>query len=319
MSHNLLENDQMFSVKETPWHRLGHVIEKAPTIEEAIQLANLDWEVNLMDLSITNTGTPVTHKASVRSDTGEVLGVVGPNWTPLQNRESFSFFDEFIESGSASLETAGSLRNGRIVWVLAKINIDQQEVIKGDPIERYVLLSNEHSGKMAVRVGFTDVRVVCNNTLNIAHNSEASKLIRVKHSRNVSQNVMNIKEVMNLAEQEFIANVEQMKMLTRKGINSEDVANYVKMTFFQGVDLKSTRATNRFETTLDKINELIEVGQGSDLKGVKGTVWGLYNASTEYLTHYIGKDDEKRLESLWFGQNVKLNSLLLDKAVELVA
>lgn len=318
MAAEIEKHDNMFSVKETPWHKLGVVIEKAPTIEEGIKLAGLDWRVNLHPLTLQGTNQLVTHKAVIREDVGNVLGIVGPNWTPLQNKDSFAFFDDFLQNGSASLETAGSLRNGEKVWILAKICADQYEVVKGDPIERYILLSNSHNIG-AVRVGFTNVRVVCNNTLTMAHNSDASKLIRIKHTTNVKQNLANIKDVMKVADQEFIATVQQFERLTRKDIVQKDIEKFVQLTFFEGKDVtSSTRTENRYKGILNRIEDLIETGRGSDLKGVKGTVWGLYNASTEYLTHEAKNDEETRLESLWFGDNVKLSQKILTTALEFV-
>src|SRR6185295_11897446 len=127
----------------------------------------------------------------------------------------------------AQIETAGSLRQGKRVWVLAKINRDPLVIKGNDVVEKYVLLSNSHDGTLAVRVGFTPIRVVCNNTLSMAINSEASKLIRIKHTKNVVSNLESVQEIMNLADQEFQATAEQYRMLTRKDINSKDLEKYI--------------------------------------------------------------------------------------------
>ena len=282
MSHHF---NSGFFVKEAAWHQLGNVIQQAPSIEEGIKLAGLDWNVTLKDLVIKENQKAVTHRAVVREDTGATLGIVGPNWQPLQNIDSFKFFDQFIEAGQVELETAGALREGGVVWVLAKIKRSPVEIVKGDPLERYVLLSNGHNGMLAVRVGFTTVRVVCNNTLNIAHNSDASKLIRIKHSSRVQQNLENIKMVMDVAESEFLATVDQMRLLARKDINQQDIKDYVHISFFDGRPLDNTRTINNYNRMVNRMEQLIETGLGSDIKNVKGSVWSLYNAATEYLTH----------------------------------
>jgi phage/plasmid-like protein (TIGR03299 family) len=317
MAHHITKTDQMFSVKETPWHRLGKVVEQAPSISEGLQLANLDWTVKTVPL-FTKENIQVTHKAVVREDTNHILGVVGPNWTPLQNKDAFNFFNDFIEQKVASLETAGSLRGGEIVWVLAKINIDPIEVVKNDPIERYILLSNGHNGLLAVRAGFTNIRVVCNNTLTIAHNSEESKLLRVKHTSNVKTNLDLIQTIMNVQQSQFVADIDKMRLLTKSDIVKKDIEKFVKMTFFKNKPVETERQIHNVNKMVLQLEDLIENGKGADIKNVKGTMWNLYNAATEYTTHLSSKTDESRLHSLWFGQNSKLNDLFLTTALEMV-
>lgn len=320
MAHMLEEKEgqdaSMFSVKETPWHRLGKVIEKAPTIEEGIRLAQMDWEVGLKEL-YTAEGEKVTHQAVYRKDTNKVLNIVGPNWHPLQNVESFSFFDKFLETGVATLETAGVLDEGQRTWVLAKINDGDVEIVKGDPIQKYILLSNIH-GIGSVRVGYTPIRVVCNNTLTYAQASEDSNLIRIRHSSRVNDNVELVKNIMDATNRSFEANIAQYKELARHEFNQKDIEKFVKLVFFKdGIVNETTRSQNKLMEIHQTINRLIEEGQGSDLKGVKGTYWGLYNAGTEYLTHHAKKNDEQRLNSQWFGDGVKTNKLMLDTCFEL--
>lgn len=130
MAHEILENDQMFSVGITPWHGLGNVLDNPPSIEEALQKANLNWTVSTLPLFCELPVPPVsvgrftrkaprmyevTHRAVHRDDTHEILGVVGPNWTPLQNIDAFGVFTPLVEDKSLLLESAGSLKNGRRV------------------------------------------------------------------------------------------------------------------------------------------------------------------------------------------------------------
>ena len=150
MAHQILENDTMFSVKERPWHGLGVVVETAPTIEEAITLANLGWTVEPKEIKTADGINIPNKKALMRSDTNDCLGVVGSGYNILQNTEAFKFFEPFVENGLATLETAGSLFNGKRVFILAKIAGDDMEVQKGDFVEKYILLSNAHDGSQAV-------------------------------------------------------------------------------------------------------------------------------------------------------------------------
>ena len=125
--------------------------------------AGLDWQVETEPLFRGN-GQEVKAQASVRTSDNRVLGVVGPRWTPLQNKDAFKVFEPLVDSGDMTLHTAGSLRNGERVWVLCQLNLDNSEIVKGDEIAKFALLSNGHDGKLAVHLGFTPIRVVCANT-----------------------------------------------------------------------------------------------------------------------------------------------------------
>jgi phage/plasmid-like protein (TIGR03299 family) len=199
------EVESLFFLGDTPWHGLGKKIERALTVEEAIVESGLDWEVALAPM-FTQSGEKVQDgQLSYRVTDGQQLGVVGPDYSVLQNREAFKFFQPFLDQGLVQFETAGSLRGGKRVWVLGKIVAAPAVIVPSanDIVCRYVLLSNGHDGKLAVRVGFTDVRVVCMNTLRMSHDSDASKLIRVRHRGDVVTTLENIRETMKVATQEF--------------------------------------------------------------------------------------------------------------------
>jgi phage/plasmid-like protein (TIGR03299 family) len=208
----------------------------------------------------------------------------------------------------ATLETAGSLKHGQKVWVLAKIR-DSQASLDGDAVDHFVLLSNSHDGSIPVRVGFTPIRVVCNNTLCVAHESEASKLLRVKHTRHVVENLESIREVMNLARREFYATVEQYRSLLQKKVSRIDLERYVRLVF----SLPATRG----EKLIPAITHLFEHGRGSDLAGP--TCWGAYNAVSEYLNYFRGKSQDSTLDSLWYGDSAGVNKRALEVALEMAA
>ncbi len=230
MSHGIEQKDTMFAVGETPWHRLGKVVTNAPSIKEAIQLAGLDWKVGTKPLfDAENKVMPAL--ATFREDDKATLGVVGLNYKPLQNSEAFDFFQPFIDNKMVQLETAGSLYSGRKVWVLAKVTNSAQEVAQNDAIENYVLLSNSHDGSLAIRTGFTPIRVVCNNTLTFAINDKRSSLIRIKHVGNPVEALEAVRETMNTAKASFEATIEQYKVLASKQIVESDLEKYVRVIF----------------------------------------------------------------------------------------
>jgi len=294
MSHAV---ETMFFVGELPWHGLGVKLDAAPTIGEAIGKAGLDWEVGMKDLQ-TVDGTPVPARATYRTSDNRILGVVGPRYVPLQNKKAFDWFQPFVDSGEVTLHTAGSLHEGEKVWVLAEIQKGHSEIVKGDEIAKFILLSNSHNGTTAIRVGFTPIRVVCANTLSMAHSDDASKLIRIRHTESAAENLEKVREVMNLVNQQFEATAEQYRALAGRNFCQKDVLRYVNIMLgveFESEDDISTRTKNIRTNILNRIE-----GEKQSLPGVKGTWWGAYNGYTEHLNYEAGRNRDSRLDKLWF-------------------
>jgi phage/plasmid-like protein (TIGR03299 family) len=200
------------------------------------------------------------------------------------------------------------------VWVLAKLNRDPLVIAQGDEIEKFILLSHGHDGSLAVRCGFTPIRVVCQNTLSMAHGSTASKLIRVKHTKDIHQNLANIREVMNLANAEFEATAEQYRLLARKSINQADLTKYVKRVLkVEDEKEPSTRTKN----TIAEIIGLCESGRGNNLPSVSGTYWTAFNGVSEWLSYNRGRNQDSRLNSLWFGDSANMNRHALETALQM--
>src|SRR5262245_16831082 len=178
---------------QVPWHGLGTALQESDLYDwqTACRKAGLDWEAERVPLLTADKQERVARFAVRRTSDGRILGTVGPKYTLLQNRDAFQWFNPFLEEREAALHTAGSLAQGSRIWVLAKLNRDPLVINQGDEVEKFILLSHSHDGSLAVRVGFTPVRVVCANTLAMAHGSDAGKLIRVKHSKSVQENLDN--------------------------------------------------------------------------------------------------------------------------------
>lgn len=319
--------DSMFYVGEVPWHGLGQFFENPPeTTKEAMVAAGLDREIGLCDLQTVSplleggkTNVKVPNKATYYVDDGTFLGVVGPRYQPLQNVELFNFFDPFVESKMVSLHTAGSLQKGTKVWVLGELNRKEyapSEIVKGDEIRKFILLSNSHDGTTAIRVGFTPIRVVCANTMALAHKSEASKLIRVRHSRFAVQNLEAIRDTMNLANQEFEATAERYRWLATKQFNEKDLKKYIKIVL--GVEMVSAEdMTTNKKNVIEKIEHLIDAGLGKEF--AHGSWYAAYNGVAEYLSYNRGRNNNNRINSLWFGPNEATNRLAIETAVVLAA
>ena len=204
--------EKMMFVGATPWHGEGTQLDENPSISEAIVAAGLDWEVGTKPL-FTAEGTEVNAKATFRKTDNRVLGVVGPRYTPLQNQDAFDWFQPFLDAGECQLHTAGSLSEGEKVWVLAQLNRDNCEIVKGDEVSKFILLSNSHDGTTSIRVGYTPIRVVCVNTLAAAHSSKESSLIRIRHTRSSKSNLDNVRDIMDNINAQFEATADQYRFL----------------------------------------------------------------------------------------------------------
>jgi phage/plasmid-like protein (TIGR03299 family) len=302
--------ETMAYVGQIPWHGIGNVVTGKESARDVMIAAGLDWTVSkrpLLTIISACEFVPIFGKAAIRRDSDEsILGVCGKDWNPLQNTDAFSFFDPFINENQAEYHTAGSLDNGKKVWVLAKVKNADTEIVRNDPVESYIMLSNAHDGVTSVRIGFTPIRVVCANTLALAHSDKSSKLIRVRHSKDVKVNVESIRETMDAVRKTFVANAAQMKKLAKREINAEDVRKYIQQV------LETEEETRTFREILGNYHH----GIGSDIKGVRGTLWGAYNAVTEFMTHSAGHTDNGRFSSLWFGVNARKNDRALSIALK---
>jgi phage/plasmid-like protein (TIGR03299 family) len=307
--------ESMMFAGSVPWHGLGEKIDEAHlySIADGMKTAGMDWQVGLKDL-YTGDGEKVSHKACYRKTDDKVLGVVGPRWTPVQNVEMFEWFQPWLSEKTCMLHTAGSLCGGEKVWVLCQIVSDPLEIVKGDEVAKFILLANSHNGSMAVRAGFTGIRVVCCNTMAAAIRDAESKLIRLRHSSKVKENLENIREIMDLANQEFEATAEQYRHLAKSQVHQGDLRKYVKIVL--GVEnVADVDLPKKTVNIMEEIFKMVECGRGQDNPHIQGSYWQAYNGVNEYLNYNKGRNSSNRLDSLWFGQAAALNMKALEVAM----
>lgn len=329
MAHRLESTDTMFSVGTTPWHGLGTVLAQPPTIAEAIKIAGMDWRVEMAPNFTTIDGAPVaTPSQSVirvnldadGKESRKVLASVGPTYSLLQNAEAFAWFQPWIDSGVATLETAGTLMGGTRPWVLAKLAGDPI-VVKGDDIvERYILLAHAHDGTLAIRAGLTPVRVVCHNTLSAAigidpstgkRSSTPDGMFKILHRANAKDRLADVAEEIAAIDERLAKAAE----VYRKLASVDVVGGDARIVEFLGGVYKQKADEVRKGRRLPEIERLFASGKGQDLDGARGTYWGLYNALTEYHSHHAGRDGESRANANAFGQGAQFIRRGLDVAL----
>lgn len=298
MSHHINVIDgkaSMVYVGETPWHNLGTKLDRPATASEAISAAGLGFKVDKIGIK-TTTDLPVkSHFATVRTDTMDVLGVVGSRYLPIQNKDAFTMFDALVGEGQAIYHTAGALGKGERIWILAKLP-DYIRINGDDIVEKYLLLTNTHDGSSTISIKLTPIRVVCENTLSVAIKGSEQQ-VKIRHTAQAEERLKQAHEILGLSNRLFEILGKYYSAMSEKMINSAMLNTYINSIFSDSTGFSS----QYIQKTHEKILELYEAGLGSDLTG--GTLWGAYNAVTEYVDHHRlqSKSDSNRIKSIWYG------------------
>ena len=305
MSHNV---ESIFYVREKPWHGLGTMVAEAPTSADAIRLAGLDWDVKPKQVYDDRGFRIPGYIANTRSSDGKVLGIVTDRYRIVQNSDAFAFTDSLI-GGEVHYETAGSLCGGRKVWLLAKLGDTE---IAGDKVEPYVCFTNTHDGSGSVRVCMTPVRVVCNNTLNLAL-STAQRQWSVRHTASVEQRVKEARDVLGMADIYLKNLAKYADKMANVTVNTE-LLETVLNKLFPVRDENSEISKRNAETQKE---QFIVAYNMPDIKKFYGTAWGVINAAADMAGHAeplrrTKNFDENRFDSIVGG------SSLLDSAAALV-
>lgn len=318
----------VFVTGEPAWHKLGTVIEQAATSAEAIGLAGLDWRVEQWpvrafdpDNQATEAGIPDV-VANVRTDTKAVLGVVGRRYRVFQNREAFDFMDALVGDKLAIYETAGSLHGGRRVWMLARIP-KEYRAGADDLIKPYVLLTNTHDGSQALRMIPTTVRVVCQNTLNLALREVGVDGLTVSHHPRLETRIQEARAKLGIIAARFDKFDAELHAMLAKDLSTSEADGYFRG--LSGADLpsQSERQKNARERVYGQMVANFDNDRNT-LPGVKHTAWAAYNAVSEWADHQKaqrGKTVEdklnRRLDSIWFGAAHQLKQAAYHEALEL--
>lgn len=270
--------ETMFYTREKPWHGLGTKVEEAPSSEEALRLAELDWQVEQKSIYTDNGDVISGYKANVRDSDNRVLGVVTDRYKVIQNREAFAFTDSLLGRG-VRYETAGSLMEGRKVWLLARL--PREYIIAGERISPYLVFSNAHDGNGAVKVALTPIRVVCNNTLNLAL-STASRAWSMVHTGNIRDKIQEAENTLFMAEEYMDSLGKEFEMLRRKKITDGQVREYIERLLPMEKDVTSIQSKNVTRLRQDMESRYFNA---PDLQDIGNNAYRFVNAVSDFATH----------------------------------
>ena len=270
--------ETMFYTREKPWHGLGTRVEEAPTSKEALILAGLDWKV-LQEPVCTETGEVIPgYKLNVRDRDRKVLGVVTDRYKTIQNSEAFAFTDSLLKEG-VRYETAGSLQEGKRVWILARL--PREYIIAGERISPYLVFSNTHDGSGAVKAALTPVRVVCNNTLNLALRT-ASRSWSMMHTGNIQSKIEEAKGTLFMAEKYMDDLGGEFELLRKQRITEAQVKDYIERLLPMEDNATSIQEKNTKRLRKDLTERYYEA---PDLKDLGHSAYRFVNAVSDFATH----------------------------------
>mgnify|MGYP000363392480 FL=1 len=271
--------ESMFYTRTKPWHGLGVQVQEAPESKDALRLAGLDWKVYQREV-YTDSGIKIEgYRANVRNTDNKVLGVVTERYKIVQNEEAFSFTDALLGKG-VRYETAGSLQEGKKVWLLARL--PKEYIISGEQISPYLVFSNSHDGSAAVRVAVTPIRVVCNNTLNLAL-STAKRSWAMVHTGNIKGKIHEAQETLFMAENYMSKLGKEFEELKRQKLSERQVKEYIELLL--PLEKTSSLVTAK---NVKKLRDDLRARyyDAPDLQDVGGNnAYRFINAVSDFATH----------------------------------
>ena len=302
--------ETMFSVRETPWHGLGTIVNDAPTSEYALRLAGLDWNVVQDDVFTDSRERIPGYKANIRDTDRKILGVVSDRYKVVQNTDAFSFTDELLGQG-VRYETAGSLQDGRRVWLLARM---PKEYIGGsDEICPYLVFSNSHDGTGAVKVAITPVRVVCSNTLNIAL-STAQRSFSMIHTGSISDKIQEARNVLFMAEKYMDSLIDEVDKLSGIEVSDDEINKYIELL----LPIKDD-ATPVQEKNINRLRDDMKQRYyyAPDLQSMGKNAYRFMNAVSDFATHANPLRRTTNYTENLFGKTIDGNPFI-DKAYSII-
>lgn len=345
MAHNLNYNQRtgkhsFFSTKEKAWHNLGTIVQEYPTSAEALQFAGLDYTVEKRPLFTVDANNNAVannpdandyfdtceagilvpdYFATLRTDTDDVLGVVGKDYEIVQNVQAFEFFDSIVGGGGGiQYETAGALGKGERIFITAKLP-DYIRVGRNDCIEKYLFLTTSHDGFGSITAAFTPIRIVCNNTLNAAMRSKTN-CIRIKHTANVQDRLRVAHQLLGLSNQ--LANELEQVFNSWSTIRITDANLKELIQLAMSPNKETTEALRNgqleeistlYKNTVDNVFEYAMVSPSQQEDTTKGTLFGAYNSITGYYQNVCNyKNDESKLKSIMYGTGLQRGQKAFD-------
>lgn len=302
--------ETMFYVRETPWHGLGIRVEEALSSRKALELSGLDWNVVQKEIYTKSRTLIPSFKVNIRESDGKILGVVTDRYKIVQNKEAFAFTDSLLGEG-VRYETAGSLQEGKKVWLLAKL--PEKYKILGNQVEPFMVFSNSHDGSGAIKVAMTPVRVVCQNTLNLAL-CKAKRIWSATHTGDIETKLSEATKTLLLSEF-YMDNLNKTaEELSKKHMTDSKVISFINELLPIQDNASKTQENNINQLRNDLMMRYFEA---PDLEFLPKTAWRFVNAVSDFATHTKPLRKTENYKENLFSKTLDGNPLT-DKAYDMV-
>jgi phage/plasmid-like protein (TIGR03299 family) len=343
MAHQL---EQMAYVGETPWHGLGNQLTPQQPIEVWAQQAGMGWRIETSDVSYmakNERGQSIImpyeeQRVLYRSDTHTPLSVVSQRYQEVQPMEILEFYRDLTEQSGFELETAGILKGGKKFWALARTG--QSTALKGKDVSHgYILLATACDGSLATTAQFTNIRVVCNNTLAISLRGQSGSagVVKVPHSTKFDAD--KVKQQLGVSVRAWDEHMYEMKQLSQRKVTQGEAAAFFDAVFNNTNMNVTDQEENiiQFYRNVANPNPTKEKsepngramskamimfngqGRGAELSSAKNTAYGLLCSITEFADHERrAMSTDHRLDSAWFGAGANLKQRGLEQALTMV-
>jgi phage/plasmid-like protein (TIGR03299 family) len=302
--------ESMFYVRKTPWHGLGIKVDEALTSKEALIAAGLNWNVGQKNVMTDYCNIIPGYRANIRESDGRVLGVVSDRYKIVQNVEAFTFTDNLLNHG-VTYETAGSLQDGRKIWLLAKLPDSYK--LADEKVDPYVVFSNSHDGTGAIKVSVTPIRIVCQNTLNLAL-SDAKRVWSMVHTGDIMMKLDEARQTLLLAGQYMGKLQREAEMLSMIKLSDRKVIQFTNELLpirDEATELQKRNGERMREDLMTRYYE------APDLSVLPKNGWRFINAVSDFATHA-----EPLRKTVNFKENLFARTMeghpLIDKATQLV-
>jgi len=322
MAHKLNETNGKVSFAargEKAWHGLGQYVSEAMTSEQAIELGGLNYTVEKRPLYAPGwEGTMVEaegHYGNVRTDTNEILGIVKGRYRIVQNKDAFGFFDTIIDRGEAIFETAGALGKGERIFVTAKLPEDM--LVRGERVEKYIMLTNSHDGTSTIIAGFTNVRVVCNNTLTAALKNLDNK-VSISHTASAESRLKEASRVMGIASKYMDEVNTTFESMTTRKLSDLEMKYFIETVMKNSIkeDTSDKEASTRMKNLVDQVYSFAISHPTQTTEAAYRTLWGAYNGISGYynfLKDY--KNADQKMKDMNYGYANDKIAKAFDQAV----
>ena len=318
--------ESMFSVKETPWHKQGEILADYPNTEEAYEKSGLNWEVEKVKQMIPykDSYIPSDDYALIRTKDGEMqqLGSCKESYNVFQNKDGFEWCRPLVETDLWKYETAGSLRNGIVGWILLKQG--EIELVHKDILKQYLLLTWSHDGSKTVQPMSTSIRVVCNNTLTAALN-EATNKSKVKHSSKMIMKLEEIRKLYEATTEQFNHQKEIFSRMLDFKMTEGQVNEYIDLVMknaFKVSDLENMEESKKKTINMNVRATLLDGafnGTGTAELGIGNTMYGVFNGVEEAVEHSLGgKRVKDRGMNILFGTGRNIVDAAYDTALSMM-